>query len=81
MEEANGAVEEREKEKEDEPVIEPVMEEIENKDPLEEFSRIEHNCPDGRVWVKPFKKSDGTYVKGFCRKRLNAMHEKFREFF
>ena len=79
MVEANGAVEEREKKEQEEPVIEEMGD-----GEFEEMPRMEQadmHCPSNRSWVKPFRKKDGCYVKGFCRKKLNAVHEKFRDLF
>ena len=73
MDEANGSVEEREKVKEEQD--EPVIEE------MPRMEQADMHCPPNRSWVKPFRKKDGCYVKGFCRKKLNAMNEKFRDLF
>ena len=63
--EENGAVEEREK-----------KEELDNGMPDGEFeqkpdtNKINQNarCPEGYVYVKPFKNFYGIYTKGYCRK-------------
>ena len=80
MDEANGAVEEREKKEEEE---DQAIDNIPDGE-FEEMPRMEQadmHCPPNRSWVKPFRKKDGCYVKGFCRKKLNAVHEKFRDLF
>jgi hypothetical protein len=30
--------------------------------------KMSSQCAPGKRWVKPFKKKDGTWVKGYCRK-------------
>ena len=30
--------------------------------------RMSSQCAPGKRWVKPYKKKDGTLVKGYCRK-------------
>ena len=62
----NKAIEEMDKNEElNEPVIEepiPFEDKYLNK-------KIDMgNCPVGSIYVKPFKKADGTYIRGFCRK-------------
>ncbi len=63
--EDNGADEEREK-----------KEELDNGMPEGEFEQMSDNnkinpdkqCPEGYVWVKPYKNFYGVYTKGYCRK-------------
>ncbi len=60
MDEANGAVEEREKKEE---------EQINNNAgmPLIETNK-DSRCPEGYVYINPTKDFYGRYVKGYCRK-------------
>lgn len=59
--EDNGAVEEREKKEVDNDMPDN------NKMPLFEINP-DKQCPEGYVWVKPFKNFYGVYTKGHCRK-------------
>ena len=70
MDEANGAVEEREKKEE-----EPVIEEMPNYSKME---RSLEKCPVGYTWVPPFKRKGNTYVKGFCKKMVKRQDGKHR---
>jgi hypothetical protein len=62
MDEANGAVEEREK-KEEVPVI----------DDMPNYSKMERSlekCPAGYTWVEPFKRKGNIYVRACCKKMV-----------
>ena len=46
-------------------------EDYEHMTPKKERERLEHVCKDDEYWVPGFHKHDGTYVKGFCRKKVH----------
>ncbi len=34
----------------------------------DEYSDLKYNCAhNGGIWVSPYRKRDGTYVRGYCR--------------
>lgn len=47
-------------------LINKIKEEYKSDDKLNEESN--NKCPSGQEYVPAYKKKDGTYVKGFCRK-------------
>ena len=70
MDEANGAVEEREKKEEAEMEEEPYEEPVEEMPNYSKMEKSLEKCHAGYTWVAPFKRKGNIYVRACCKKMV-----------